>query len=1053
MLLHNATTGDVLPEDVIITTDTGSVFKVGSPVIKTGIVQFKPGQSRRQYRLRQAVKIAGQGEDNPDKEAIFCEDEVDFDLCLLAPSGYVFKSLRFEPVTQGNEATMAAAPRILGLGKDIAGPKTASIEDSRASGLVLQPLPRTGMLTAMFRFRSKEDRSRSVLIEGVDIIATLEKVSSHGTIDLQCKDTYNFRVDVDGAFGRWMPGPVGPLSPGEHTLTFRPAEPNAPYAEWTTKANVVAGQVTRVMGRLPWKPCNAADSVVTALVGDRYDSYDLRVSPSWSAPAIQMDDRTIRMVWSRGGDLWSAVSTDGNSFSAPRKLHLPVSSAWDESDPRLLRDESGRFVLTFISDRDGQHRSIAYICWSRDFVNWSEPAMISDRSCGTYDIVMDSAGRLVCAIGTEILSSRDGFQWDPVSVATKDPEFRLTCQVRLLPRDGGRIEVFTILGDNPFNSRGDLPLQLLRFESEDGLGWSQPEILAEYRMGGYDGPCMSAAACEHGAAIFIGNRKRNSKISRVRMVTGAPPKWDSSGEVWGFMPGPVSMAFHPRWGYVLAGMSGSGQSECPHEDYGPYIMRSLHLPALLAEVGDPMPVVYTARPEPAVSRTFSMLNSSRRIGVHVQCETPPRKPPVKPNASPSGQRPSNPSPKPGEIRFIATHESDWGSSIPGVTATSFTKPAADAGTVNPNARVAVFPQHGRDIAVALDSANPASLHFDVLRIDPTGKGDFKGATVVPRSSIYHEFGTNEYSTTFKSESVEFTIAGQVVKGRVWVIYYDSASPSLWMNIGLVAYSRCAFGEKLRTIRIYDTNFNLAIGDAAVGDDTNGHDQVVVYLDHGEKISSSYGHPVWLDGVLYDVTLSPDRKTVAVKPYGGPIGGLRINFGRWKTELDGKLSQYAVTGGRAPVWLPPGKYTMSQCDEYTSDDPAKDGYTFRWFLGDRAIDIRPGKITDVPIGSPVVTKLTATVSGRSVTFWYQYRPTNGDDVHIWHPKDSLRPHPYLRITDSNKRPVYGTDTETESGGYSATWSLRDGLSGTFTATIEYDGGPLIKEPATTTFTVK
>jgi len=1058
MLLHNAITGEVLPEDVIIRrTYVGSVISGGGLSINTGVVHFEPDQSRRRYRLSTPVKIAGQGADNPDKEAIFCDDKVGFSLCLLAPSGYIFKSLRFEPVAQGGDATMAVAIQIVGLDKSIAKPQPASIGDSSASGLVLQPVPRSGMLEARIGFHSKDDRSRSVSIEGVDIIATLEKVSSHGTIDVQCMDTYSFRVDVDGAFGRWMPGPVGPLSPGEHTLTFRPSEPNAPYVEWTTKATVVAGQVTRVIGRLPWKPCKAADSVVTALVGDRYDSYDLRVSPSWSSPAVQMDDLTIRMVWSRGGDLWSATSTDGNSFSTPRKLPLPVSSAWDESGPRLLRDESGRFVLTFISDRDGQHRSIAYICWSRDFVNWSEPAMISDRSCRTYDLIMDSAGRLVCAIGTEVLSSRDGFQWNPMSVAIKDSELRITCQVRLLARDGGRIELFAIQENNPSNVKAlasGLPLRLLRVESQDGLKWSPAEIVAEYRMHGYYGPCLSAAACENGAAIFIGNRIRNPWAPRARMLIGAPHKWDSSGEVWGFMPGPVSLAFHPQWGYVLASTSGSGRSECPHEDYGPYMMRSPHLPALLAEVGDPTPVVFPARPIQAMHRTSRMGDSNRRTSVTASWNVPSWSPPGKPNASPSGPRPRYPSAKPGEIRYVAVNEKDWWDNpTPGKTAKQFTKAAADAGTVNPNARVTTFRLPGRDIAVALDSANPASLHFDVLRIDTTGNGDFKGAAVVPRSALSHTFGTDDYRTEFKSESVEFTIDGQIVLGKVWARYSDIASPWLWLNLGVVGQTTCQFGKKRREIRIHDTNSNLAIGDAAVADDANGHDRVVVYLDGENKAFSSYGHPISVDGELYDVTLSADAKTVAAKPYSGPVGTLRINHGRWKALLKGKMSQYTLAGGPAPVRVPPGKYTLSECEEYTSADPKEVGYTLYWGFGEREIDIHPGKTTDVAIGSPLVTTLTAEVSGRSVTFLYQYKPIGGGSVSVCPPDRSLTWHVYLRIMDSKKRPVYGTKMEWWPGQCSAKWSLPDALSGTFTATVEHDTGPLITKPATATFTVK
>jgi TolB-like protein len=1049
LLLHNATTGELLPDEAIMAGRTGSVLSGGGPFLKTAILRYEPGQSRRQHRLVQPVKIAGQGDDNPDKEALFCKDNTEFELYLLAPSGYVFKSLRFEPVTRGNEATMAVSLHLPCMAKDIDDPKAVSIEDLRANGLVFRSLPRTGMLTAEFLFRSNDDRSRSVLIEGVDIIATFEKLTQHGAIDVQCMDTYNFRVDVDGVFGRWFPGPVGLLLPGEHTLTFRPAEPNSPYADWTTQATVVAGQVTRVMGRLPWKPRKATDSVVTALVGERYDSYDLRVSPSWSAPAIQMDDLTIRMVWSRGGDLWSAISTDGNSFSTPRKLPLPVSSAWDESDPRLLRDESGRFVLTFISDRDGQHRSIVYICWSRDFVNWSEPAMISDRSCNTYDIVMDSSGRLVCAIGTEILSSRDGFQWNPMSVASKGSKSGAINQVRLLPRDNGRIELFAIREIQPFRTTPP-PLQVLRFVSQDGLVWSQPEILAEYRMGGYYGPCLSAAACDKGAAIFIGNRKRNSKISRVRMVTGAPPKWDSSGEVWGFMPGPGSMAFHPRWGYVLASMSGSGRTQFTHEDYGPYMMRSPDMPALLCDVGGSKPVVAAPKPECAMHRSYWIGRSSRRISVTAWWD-----PPSKPGTSTSAPRPELPRAKLGEIRYVATTDRNWGVLLGATGAEHFTKSSANSGTVNPNARVVTLRRRqGYDIAVALDSTNPSSTHYDVLRIDITGKGNFTDAAVVHRSAMVHELGTDAYFTEFVSGSVDFTIAGTVVPRGVYATYMDDASPALWLTVRTVGQSQCRFGKAVRKVCIFDTNNTLTLGDAATVDDPNGYDQVVVYRDGEQETCATYGMPVLVDGTLYDVTLSTDSKIVTTKPYTGLVGNLRINHVRWKAFLESDSSKHTITAGAAPISVPPGKYTLRNYEEYSSADPNEACYMLKWYGDNRAVEIQAGKTTDIVVGSPAVTTLITTVSGRSVTFRYYNKDVGGKYVSIDGPKATDYRYPYLRIVDSNRRPVYGGNMDWEGPVECyAKWSLPDGLSGTFTAIVEYNPGPFIPKPATATFTVK
>jgi hypothetical protein len=93
-----------------------------------------------------------------------------------------------------------------------------------------------------------------------------------------------------------------------------------------------------------------------------------------------------------------------------------------------VRDESGRFVLAFLSDRDPRHRNLPYLCWSRDFVHWSNPALVLDETVTyLYGLVQDNRGRLILDYGAKdrrLLISADGIQWKsekmPGSVLAQD---------------------------------------------------------------------------------------------------------------------------------------------------------------------------------------------------------------------------------------------------------------------------------------------------------------------------------------------------------------------------------------------------------------------------------------------------------------------------------------------------------------------------------------------------------------------------------------------------------------------------------------------------------
>ena len=231
----------------------------------------------------------------------------------------------------------------------------------------------------------------------------------------------------------------------------------------------------------------------------------------------------------------------------------------------------------------------------------------------------------------------------------------------------------------------------------------------------------------------------------------------------------------------------------------------------------------------------------------------------------------------------------------------------------------------------------------------------------------------------------------------------------------------------------------------------------MYLDNGMQASSSYGLPVAVDGKLYVVSVSPDGKTVSAKPYRGPSCCVRISRPAWSAHLEGQGASFDLSGGMDPVPIPPGRYTITKYTEYSSADPNVPRYKMVSGAGGADFDISADKVFRLPFSSPLLGKLTARVRERTAEFHYSEHNEIGMPADIWLPGDHSGAN-YQRtliISDAQHRPVYkmGMSWDWGNGNWSANWQPLDGLSGTFTATVEHDTGPFITKPATATFTVK
>ncbi len=580
---HNALTGETFAPKELPRLGWGStLFKV---------VHFKPGETEAVSR------IIWQTLGGAVKEYPYTVEHYG----IIAPSGSVFTTMRLHPkiaVERGTvEVDLAKDVNASSHGTGDVAQRTVSIAEAKTQGIPFGNLPRGGLFEVMVKVTPDAPvKDEKLLLDGLRVRATFDRPRRFGAIDVSCSNTEHFRVDVDGRPGRRGPGLIGLLPAGPRTLRFYPDGPSALHGEATARVLVKTGETIRFVGTLPWRQDTPWSSWTDGvLVGSCYDGHDLALARRFQGvPAVQMDNEAIRLVWSRGGDLWSSMSTDGQTFSTPARLPLPVSTAWLEGEPRLLRDESGRFMVVFKSDRNPQHVYRPFACWSRDFVHWSAPAEVADEvGMPIRHLIQDGRGRFVIAYskaegnGGEVrtLVSRDGFRWEPlgrVDVTSPgecinglaihvrhDDTYELFCATR--PKDRWR-EVF----EKPPEPVG--PLR--RFTSTDGVTWSKEEKLSTLK----------------GRSIYLSPMQRDGRTilcvcvapqarmrSRLFLIREMPDgSWQRSPWYSGVTHDLDAMAWHPKWGFVLASMASWKGWENQANEWGPYLIRSTDIDPLFA---------------------------------------------------------------------------------------------------------------------------------------------------------------------------------------------------------------------------------------------------------------------------------------------------------------------------------------------------------------------------------------------------------------------------------------------------------------------------------------
>ncbi|MAE63689.1 MAG: hypothetical protein CMJ18_05405 [Phycisphaeraceae bacterium] len=459
---------------------------------------------------------------------------------------------------------------------DVAVGQTRPITDYRKAGPeVFGNLPRSGVLMVECTMQAAdESRKPDIYFGGVQGEARFEKIGAHGSIDVDCVNAAKFRVSVGDRFGRKYRGVIGLVPPGRHRLTFS-GEPDSPYGRWSTTVDVKEGRPTKVMGRLPWKKDSNWSSWDPAiLIGRDYPQRGFSLTHVYWPPAIQADDEAIRVIWSHEGELWWSVSTDGKTFTLPRKLDLPVSSGWMEDHPRCFRDESGRFILTFISDRNAWHERRVYMCWSRDFVTWSAPRMISDYWVTDYDIFQDANGDFLFwfASGSWLtdFTSADGINWIPGS--RKDYKFRYRF-IRVAQSPEGHYDVFTARASH--GAAGNENVGVVQFWNLRG------PAMKKLKYTGYIDQTIKPEDFHTLSVMNVDGRFRLVGYGRKLTLFDEQPdgSWKISSIPATFLGDDINVIHHPRWGYLVSSyLSAHPYILTPAS--GPYLLRGDDLEAL-----------------------------------------------------------------------------------------------------------------------------------------------------------------------------------------------------------------------------------------------------------------------------------------------------------------------------------------------------------------------------------------------------------------------------------------------------------------------------------------
>jgi len=335
------------------------------------------------------------------------------------------------------------------------------------------------------------------------------------------------------------------------------------------------------------------------------------------------------------------------------------------------------------------------------------------------------------------------------------------------------------------------------------------------------------------------------------------------------------------------------------------------------------------------------------------------------------------------------------------------------GIVHPRAATTLPGRTELPFRVAIDAADPGAEALDLLRFDFTGTGQFAGKGVVKLKGV--PGGNRRVRTAFGPITLAVTRGGHTIPATVKGRYARSSNNdhSLWLQFGTALEAVCSFGGKRRTVRLVDGNANLNCTDKAVparnSEGINRHDTVVVYGD-GDSVKGYYGHPILVDGVWYDVTLSDDGPAITAKPTDAKMARLKIAQQDWTARLIGSKYILNLHGSAKPLTIPADRYTVGLFRQRSAPDAEGRIGSFalasarRGGKTPRTFHAAAGETAEVRLGTPLTTRMAASVNGRTVALTLNVVDVSGARVDRVTRTDGNWAKPNFRVLDEKGKVV-------------------------------------------------
>ncbi len=319
---------------------------------------------------------------------------------------------------------------------------------------------------------------------------------------------------------------------------------------------------------------------------------------------------------------------------------------------------------------------------------------------------------------------------------------------------------------------------------------------------------------------------------------------------------------------------------------------------------------------------------------------------------------------------------------------SFQKAPKGIGTVNPNATIATSSGSAYKLKMAIDSAKADAKSPDLIRLDFTGKGVFKDSPVVPMKKQTRSGG---FSGRFGPVTLVVEVDGRKIPVTVRGQYQRWGKNQRYLNLRMSTclVAKVKFGDKLLDVSIADGNSNLICSDRVTaikqGKGFRAGSGDGVYIG---KAKAHYGQPIQVDGVWYDVTLTPDAKRIVASKSTAETTTLTVlGMARsWHGDFVGKKYILRLNGTDAPMDVPADEYAITSFNGSLplTGESRTYGHISLASRDSRSgmakkITLLPGKTFELKVGQPLNARIDATVQGRKVTMKYHITDVAGMGV--------------------------------------------------------------------------